>query len=161
MASPKVAFDTVRNFNSPKRFLGNGQPWSFIMSLHAWLAPPCRETLQWTGPASRAREWRSKVQTRPAARNCPPVLPFLSFIVISVAPPPAEPRGEKKTFPKNLLRLFLTSESYFYFLRLFLKPLRKYTVKQAKNGHSWGYFYVWRVFLTFRGYFLKITSKDS
>ena len=26
-------------------------------------------------------------------------------------------------YPKNLVRLFLTSESYFYFLRLFLKPL--------------------------------------
>ena len=39
-------------------------------------------------------------------------------------------------FPKNLLRLFLTSDSYFDFLRLFLKPLRKYTVKEAKNGKS-------------------------
>ena len=38
--------------------------------------------------------------------------------------------------PKNLLRLFLTSESYFYFLRLFLKPLRKYTAKEAKIGNS-------------------------
>ena len=33
------------------------------------------------------------------------------------------------SYPKNYLRLFLTRESYFYFPRLFLKPLRKDTVK--------------------------------
>ena len=40
--------------------------------------------------------------------------------------------------PKNLLRLFLTSESFFpfLFLRLFLKPLRKDTVKEARKGNS-------------------------
>ena len=33
--------------------------------------------------------------------------------------------------PKNLLRLFFTSKIIFYFLRLFLKTLRKYALNQA------------------------------
>ena len=34
--------------------------------------------------------------------------------------------------PKNLLRLFLTSESYFLFPEVIFKPLRKYTAKKQK-----------------------------
>ena len=75
--------------------------WSSVLAESARALPG---SLWQTGQSSALGPWRHRAHT----------LPYLIRVC---------------TNPKNLLRLFLTSESYLYFLRLFLKPLRKYIVK--------------------------------